>query len=87
MAKVPLSQLPQVEHNELCCVFASLVLQDDELPITGDKLSAIIQASGNQVDQYLPNMFATALKGQDVAALLTKASSAGPAVGGTGGAA
>ena len=61
MSTVVLSSLPKSEHDELCCVFASLVLHDDALPLSSSKLSAIIQASGNQVDDFMPNLFTGAL--------------------------
>ena len=45
-------------------------------------MSAVIKASGNEVEPYWPMLFAKALKGQDVGALLSNIGSAGPAAGG-----
>jgi ribosomal protein L12E/L44/L45/RPP1/RPP2 len=39
-------------------------------------LSKVLKASGNDVEAYWPALFAKALKGQDVEALLTNLSSA-----------
>ena len=62
----------QTEHDELCCTYAALLLHDENLEISADKLNKVIKASGNQVESYWPGLFAKALAGQDVAALLTK---------------
>jgi hypothetical protein len=34
MAAVDLKNLPKNEHDELCCVYAALILHDDGLEIT-----------------------------------------------------
>ena len=44
-------------------------------------MGAIIKASGNEVEPYWPMLFAKALKGADVGALLSNIGSAGPAAG------
>ena len=49
-------------------------------------MNKIIKASGNEVEPYWPGLFAKALEGQDIGALLTNVGSAGPA-GGAGAAA
>ena len=48
--------------------------------IQADKLNKVIKASGNTVESYWPALFAKALAGQDVKALLANVS-AGPAAG------
>ena len=50
-------------------------------------MSAVIKASGNEVEPYWPMLFAKALKGADVGALLSNIGSAGPAGGGAAAAA
>merc|ERR1712137_608666 len=69
------------EHDELACSYAALMLHDDGLEITSEKLSAIIKASGNTVEPYWPMLFAKALKSAKVGDLLTAVASAGPAAG------
>ena len=44
-------------------------------------MAAVIKASGNEVEPYWPMLFAKALKGADVGALLSNIGSAGPAAG------
>ena len=87
MASVEASKLPKADHDELACTYAALMLHDDGLEITAEKLSKVIKASGNDVEPYWPMLFAKALKGQDVGELLTNLASAGPAAGPAGAAA
>ena len=81
MASVEASQLPKAEHDELCCAYAALMLHDDGLEITAEKLSKIIKASGNQVEPYWPSLFSKALATANVDELLTNIASAAPAGG------
>merc|ERR1712078_260930 len=81
MAAVPVDKLSKTEKDELCVSYAALMLHDDGLEINAEKLTKIIKASGNDVEPYWPMLFAKALKGQDVGALLSNIGSAGPAAG------
>merc|ERR1712196_631621 len=86
MASVSADKLSKDQHDELCVTWAALMLHDDGLEINAEKLSKIIKASGNEVEPYWPMLFAKALKGQDVGALLSNiggAAAAGPAAAGT----
>ena len=75
--------------NEASCVYAALILKDEGIEITADKLSAIIKASGVEVEGIWPSIFAKALKGKDLDALLFAVGSApaGGAVAAAGGSA
>merc|ERR1719183_3182463 len=81
MASVEASKLSKEEHDELCCSYAALMLHDDGLEITAEKLGAVIKASGNTVEPYWPMLFAKALKSANVGELLTQVATAGPAAG------
>merc|ERR1711871_1797078 len=81
MASKEAASLSQAEHDELCCSYAALMLHDDGLEITSEKLSAVIKASGNTVEPYWPMLFAKALKSANIGDLLTQVASAGPAAG------
>merc|ERR1712159_440718 len=81
MASKEASALSTAEHDELCCSYAALMLHDDGLEITSEKLAAVIKASGNTVEPYWPMLFAKALKSANVGDLLTQVASAGPAAG------
>merc|ERR1711904_672172 len=83
MASVSPDQLTKEQKDELCVSYAALMLHDDGLEINAEKLTKIIKASGNEVEPYWPMLFAKALKGQDVGALLSNIGSAGgPAAAG-----
>ena len=80
MAHVEVSALSKAQHDELACTYAALLLHDGELEITEEKLNKVITASGNAVEGYWPGLFAKALKGKNIADLLSNAGAAsGPA--------
>merc|ERR1712228_1048487 len=81
MASVEAGSLSKADHDELCCSYAALMLHDDGLEISAEKISKIIKDSGNEVEPYWPMLFAKALKGANVGDLLTAVASAGPAAG------
>jgi large subunit ribosomal protein LP1 len=83
MAHVEVSALSKSQHDELACTYAALLLHDGELEITEEKLNKVITASGNAVEGYWPGLFAKALKGKNIADLLSNAgASSGPAAAG-----
>ena len=53
-------------NQELACIYAALVLQDDEVAITGDKIATLLKAAKVEVEPYWPGLFAKALEGVDV---------------------
>ena len=81
MASKNPDQLSADEKAELCCSYAALMLHDDGVEITAEKLSKIIKSSGNTIEPYWPALFAKALKGQNVGDLLSNVGSAGGAGG------
>lgn len=70
--------LSKAEHDELCCVYAGLLLHDDKSEITADKLNKVITASGNTVESYYPDFFAKYFKSVDLDKLIQSVGS-GPA--------
>merc|ERR1712227_481663 len=70
---------------ELACTYAALILNDDDVEITGDKITAILKAANVEFEQFWPSLFAGALKDVDVRSLITNIGSgvgSGPAAGG-----
>merc|ERR1712224_101086 len=80
MASVEASKLSKADHDELCCSYAALMLHDDGVEITAERLNKVIKASGNTVEAYWPALFAKALKSANIGDLLQNVVSAGPAV-------
>ncbi|KAK3774858.1 hypothetical protein RRG08_008407 [Elysia crispata] len=75
-------------NDELACVYAALILADDQVAITAEKISTILKAAGVSVEPYWPGLFAKALDGMNVKDLITNiGSSAGAAPAAGGGAA
>lgn len=68
----------------MVCTYAALMLHDGDVAISEDKLAKVIKASGNAVEGYWPGLFAKALAGQDIAALMANmgGSAAAPAAAG-----
>ncbi|XP_063700041.1 large ribosomal subunit protein P1 [Culicoides brevitarsis] len=56
---------------ELACVYAALVLVDDDVAVTGEKLQTILKAANVDVEPYWPGLFAKALEGCNVKELIT----------------
>ncbi|CAK1600190.1 unnamed protein product [Parnassius mnemosyne] len=70
---------------ELACVYSALILVDDDVAVTGEKISTILKAAAVDVEPYWPGLFAKALEGVNVRDLITNIGSgvgAAPAVGG-----
>ncbi|KAJ5852020.1 60s acidic ribosomal protein-domain-containing protein [Penicillium soppii] len=65
---------------ELACSYAALILADDGLEISADKIQTILGAAKVQeVEPIWATIFAKALEGKDVKELLTNVGSAGAA--------
>jgi large subunit ribosomal protein LP1 len=65
--------------GELAVVYAALILADDKIPVTADKLSKLTAAANVKVESYWFDLFANALGGKDINELLLSASTASAA--------
>merc|ERR1712184_189522 len=74
---------------ELACTYAALILNDDGVDITADKITAILKAANVSVEPFWPGLFAGALKDVNVSDLISNigsgAGSAAPAGGAAAG--
>merc|ERR1711915_348872 len=68
-------------QDELACVYASLLLLDDDIPITGEKINTILKAANVTVEPYWPGLFAKVAAGLDLKSLVSNVG-AGVAAGG-----
>jgi large subunit ribosomal protein LP1 len=84
MAAVEATALSKSDHDELCCSYAALMLHDDGVEITAEKLTKVIKASGNTVEPYWPMLFVKALKGANIGDMLTNVAAAPAAAGPAG---
>lgn len=63
---------------ELACSYAALVLADDGVEISADKIQALLKAAGvSDVEPIWTQIFAKALEGKDMKELLTSVGSGG----------
>merc|ERR1712209_148382 len=70
---------------ELACTYAALILNDDGIDITGDKMGTILKAAKVDCEPFWPGLFAGALKDVNVTELISNIGSgvgSGPAAGG-----
>merc|ERR1712156_169441 len=75
----------KMANSEMACVYAALILADDDVAITGEKIQTILKAAGVEVEPYWPGLFAKALESCNIKDLITNVGSgvgAAPAAGG-----
>merc|ERR1712167_82469 len=80
-----LNRISEKMSAELACTYAALILNDDDVEITGDKISTILKAANVTFEPFWPSLFAGALKDVNVRELITNIGSgvgSGPAAGG-----
>ncbi|KAJ1693232.1 hypothetical protein LUZ63_009930 [Rhynchospora breviuscula] len=63
--------------GELACTYASLILQDDGIPITSEKISTIVKAANLKIDSYWPALFEKLLERRSVGDLILSVGSGG----------
>ena len=61
-----------LSNDELACVYAALILADDNVPISGDKIATILKAANYDIEPYWPDLFANALEGIQISDLINK---------------
>eukprot|EP00027_Filamoeba_sp_ATCC50430_P010639 CAMPEP_0168563416 /NCGR_PEP_ID=MMETSP0413-20121227/12665_1 /TAXON_ID=136452 /ORGANISM="Filamoeba nolandi, Strain NC-AS-23-1" /LENGTH=111 /DNA_ID=CAMNT_0008594949 /DNA_START=125 /DNA_END=460 /DNA_ORIENTATION=+ len=66
------------ETAELACTYAALILADEKVPVTADKLNALLKAANVTVAPFWPGLFARVLEKRDVEELILSSGS-GPA--------
>jgi len=70
-------------NAELACVYSALILVDDDVAVTGEKIQTILKAANVDVEPYWPGLFAKALEGVDVKQLISNIGSGMGSGGGT----
>ena len=67
-----------MSNAELATGYAALILADEGLDITADKLAALTKAAGIEVESIWTQLFAKALEGKDVKELLLNVGGTSP---------
>lgn len=65
-----------MSKEELACTYAALILADDDVPVTDQKIASILKAAGVEVEPYWPGLFSKALSGLNIKELITNIGSA-----------
>ncbi|CAI9181011.1 unnamed protein product [Rangifer tarandus platyrhynchus] len=65
--------------SELACTYSDLILHDDEVTVTEDKINALIKAAGVNVEPFRPGLFANALANVNIESLICNVGAGGPA--------
>ena len=68
-----------MSQPELGCVYAALILNDDEIEISSENMSKLLQVAGVKLESYWVDLFAEYFKSHNVSDLVK-----GMAIGGAG---
>ncbi|BAF22768.1 large ribosomal subunit protein P1 [Oryza sativa Japonica Group] len=68
-----------MSSSEVACTLAALILHDDGIPITSEKIATLVKAANIKVEAYWPGLFAKLLEHRSVDDLILSVGSGGGA--------
>ena len=76
-----------MSQPELACVYAALILNDDGIDVSGEKLNKLLTTAGVKLESYWVDLFAEYFKTHDISELVkgTALGGAAPAAAGAAG--
>eukprot|EP00262_Sarcandra_glabra_P009572 TRINITY_DN23999_c0_g1_i1.p1 TRINITY_DN23999_c0_g1~~TRINITY_DN23999_c0_g1_i1.p1 ORF type:complete len:111 (+),score=33.37 TRINITY_DN23999_c0_g1_i1:111-443(+) len=63
--------------SELACSYAAMILYDDGISITAEKIAALVKAANVKIDSYWPGLFAKLLEKKNLEDLIINVGSGG----------
>uniref|UniRef100_A0A0D6R9M4 60S acidic ribosomal protein P1 n=1 Tax=Araucaria cunninghamii TaxID=56994 RepID=A0A0D6R9M4_ARACU len=63
--------------SELACTYAALILHDDGIPITAEKIMTLVKAANVKIESYWPALFAKLLEKRSIEDLILSVGSGG----------
>ncbi|XP_061359237.1 large ribosomal subunit protein P1-like [Gastrolobium bilobum] len=66
--------------GETACSYAALILHDDRIPVTADKISTLLKSAKVEVESYWPSLFAKLAEKRNFEDLIANAGGGGASV-------
>ncbi|KAJ4726752.1 putative 60S acidic ribosomal protein P1 [Melia azedarach] len=66
-----------MSFGELACTYATLILHDDGIPVTAEKIATLVKAADLTVESYWPSLFAKLAEKRNLDDLITNVGSGG----------
>ncbi|KAF9601880.1 hypothetical protein IFM89_023799 [Coptis chinensis] len=63
--------------SELACTYACMLLHDEGIPVTAEKIVAVVKAANVQVEAYWPGLFAKLVQKKNIEDMIMNGSSGG----------
>jgi large subunit ribosomal protein LP1 len=63
--------------SELACTYAALILHDDGIPVTADKIAALVKAANVSVESFWPGLFAKLVEKRNIEDLILNVGAGG----------
>ncbi|XP_071724227.1 large ribosomal subunit protein P1z-like isoform X2 [Rutidosis leptorrhynchoides] len=63
--------------SELTCSYAVMILHDENIPVTAEKITTIVKSANVEVESYWPSLFAKLASSRDIGDLITSVGTGG----------